>query len=71
MVVKRLKAEIERIELELFLHDMTQSALAVSTHGYEEDIVWLPLSEITYELKGEDLVEVILPVWLAETKGLL
>lgn len=39
------------------------------TEGKYEDAIWLPKSQIEYEVKGQ-LVEVTMPTWLAAEKKL-
>lgn len=44
----------------------TEKAIHV-TEGKFDDAVWLPKSQIEYEIKGQ-LVEVTMPLWLAQEK---
>lgn len=53
------------------VHHMTEKALLVSLDGDRRKAVWLPLSLIEYEDKGKGMLEITLPIWLAEQKGLV
>jgi hypothetical protein len=60
----------ELVDLSLHFHHETDKAILVSENGGEEDRIWLPKSQIKYEVNG-GTVEVTLPVWLATDKGLV
>lgn len=58
----------------LACHGETANALLVSDDGDAERSVWLPKSQIEFErchLGGGAVVDVTLPYWLAEEKGLI
>lgn len=61
-----MSRETEKVELSLTLHHETDKAILVS----EDDInkVWLPLSqiEILHSHVDKKLIEVEMPLWLAE-----
>lgn len=44
----------------------TEKAILVTEGSYDE-AVWLPKSQIEYEIKG-NLAEVTMPLWLAQEK---
>ena len=63
------------ITVEVVYHYRTAKALLVSTDGFRDEGVWLPLSQIRMDGYPEDLEEgemffVTIPEWLAEDKGL-
>lgn len=53
------------------LHQTTERAILVSDDGDVEKAVWLPKSQIEYETKSGDIIEVTLPEWLATERGLV
>lgn len=57
------------------LHVDAKAAIFVSDDGDKRHAVWLPKSQIEYEIRerngGAALVEVTLPEWLALDKGLI
>lgn len=60
------------IDVTVSLHHQTEKAILVSDDGDEKKAVWLPLSQIEVtETKKSGIVEVALPEWLAEKKGLI
>jgi len=66
------------VELELFLHHMTEKAYLVSDEGDEDRSLWLPKSKCfpAEELEPEDLevgehCSLMVPEWLAEQEGLI
>lgn len=58
------------VDLSLHYHLATDKAIMVSENGDEDKAVWLPKSQIEYEIK-KGSVEVTLPEWLAKAKGLI
>lgn len=60
----------EIYDLVLFFHHETDKAILVSENGKKDDAVWLPKSQIEYEMKDGAVptVEVSLPTWLASEK---
>ena len=54
-------------------HHRTDKAILVSDTGDKEDAVWLPFSQIEMEpVPGKSgFLEITLPVWLAQDKGLI
>lgn len=63
-------------DCDLHLHHETPDAILVSDDGDREQAVWLPKSKIEFEpkpgrAKGSSVVEVTLPEWLAQEKGLI
>jgi len=71
-----LSAKSGVLDLRMVLHRSTDSAIRVSEDGDEARAVWLPLSQIeTSPAKSRDAgllpcVDVQIPQWLAEKKGL-
>jgi hypothetical protein len=60
------------VDLNLHYHGMARGALIVSENGDKDKLIYLPLSQIEYELNHERTeVEVTLPEWLAEQKDLI
>lgn len=64
----------ERIEQEFLLLTQTRLALGISRDGTtskaRRNIVWIPISEITFDLRGAR-VHIKMPRWLALDKGLI
>lgn len=58
-------------DLTLQLHVETAKAILVSDDGDPDNAVWLPKSQIEFEKKKGNLVEVTMPQWLAEEKELV
>jgi|JI9StandDraft_1071089.scaffolds.fasta_scaffold875472_2 hypothetical protein len=63
------------LDLTMQLHAETNGAILVSDDGDKAGAVWLPKSQIEYEVRergsGAALVEVTMPEWLALDKGLI
>lgn len=59
------------IDVTLQLHHETPKAILVSEDGDKAKAVWLPLSQVEVEPKGNGIVEVTMPNWLAMEKGLI
>lgn len=60
------------IELNLHYHGMARGALIVSENGDTSKLIYLPISQIEYELNHERTeVEITLPEWLAAEKELI
>lgn len=63
------------VDLELQLHAETGAALLVSDDGDKKSAVWLPKSQIEFEVRERNssaaLVLVTMPEWLAIAKGLV
>lgn len=59
------------IDLTMYLHHQTGTAVLVSDDGDVKKAVWLPLSQVEVEVIRGDIVEVTMPEWLAEEKGLI
>jgi len=57
------------IDLTLNIHAETEKAIAVSDDG--STYIWLPKSQIEYAERGDSIVEVSMPNWLAVEKGLV
>jgi hypothetical protein len=62
----------ERIihDISLIFLGETEKAIKV-TEGKDKDAVWLPKSQIEYELKDDGSVEVQIPEWLHREKGFI
>lgn len=61
----------ELVDLTLKLHHETARAILVSDGGDRDKAVWLARSQIEIEPKGQGIVEVTCPVWLAKERGLI
>jgi hypothetical protein len=59
------------VDLTVQVHAETEKAIFVSDDGDSDSAVWLPKSQIEIERKKGNIVEVTLPEWLAEEKGLV
>jgi len=65
------------VDVNLLLRFYTKSGEAVAVSlGEEDDLIFLPLSEIEIHEtgkweNGKQIVEVTMPQWLGETKGLV
>lgn len=61
------------IDLTLFVHHETDAAVRVSDTGQDAKAVWLPLSQIEIEWLDQHHHEATIgvPLWLAESKGLI
>lgn len=73
------------IDLTLVLHHTTERAILVSDDGKKDGARWLPRSKVEYRFTGRltegerydgrmvemEVIEVALPEWLAEQKGLV
>lgn len=60
------------IEITLHAHIETDAAWFVSETGDKADAVWLPKSQIDdSEMSLGSFSEVLVPVWLANDKGLI
>ena len=59
------------IDLTLQKHHETPKAILVSDDGDKNRAVWLPLSQVEVVEKGQGIVEVTVPEWLAKDKGLI
>lgn len=53
------------------LHYETDRAVLVSDDGDRDKAVWLPKAQIEIERKRNPIIEVTLPEWLAQDKGLI
>jgi hypothetical protein len=58
------------LDLDMQIHVETGKAVLASTSGEKDQAVWLPLSQIEIERKG-DLAVVTMPEWLAVDKELV
>jgi hypothetical protein len=61
----------ELVDLEMHKHFNTEKAILVSLDGDRDKAVWLPFSQIEVMPKHGSIVEITLPVGLAEEKGLV
>lgn len=59
------------IDITCQLHRETEKAIFVSDDGDAKKAVWLPRSQIEIEQKGNGIVELTMPEWLATEKGLV
>lgn len=61
------------IDLTLHVHHETDAAVRVSDTGEEAKAVWLPLSQVEIEWLDQHHREatIAVPLWLAESKGLV
>lgn len=57
------------VDVELNIHAETAKAIAVSDDG--STYIWLPKSQIEYVEKGQSIIEVTMPEWLALEKGFI
>ena len=64
-------AKSDLIDLTLQRHHETPKAILVSDDGDKDKAVWLPLSQVEVVEKGQGIVEVTVPEWLAKDKGLI
>lgn len=58
-------------DITMQLHHQTPEAFLVSETGDAKKAVWLPKSQVEVEVIRGDIVEVTMPEWLAEEKGLI
>lgn len=63
-------------DLTMMLHHVTERAILVSDDGDRDKAVWLPLSKVDVEHtnrkeRGNPVVVVTVPAWLATEKGLV
>ena len=65
--------ESDLVDIMVHKHAETAKAVLVSTTGFGDDAVWLPLSqiEIVQNRLNKGLFEITLPEWLAIDKGLV
>jgi hypothetical protein len=61
----------ELVDLTMQLHAETAKAILVSDDGDKAKAIWLPLSQCEIERKGDGIVIVTLPEWLAIQRGLV
>ena len=61
----------ELFDATMILHHETERAILVSDDGDEERAVWLPKSQVEYEVTRGNVVEVTMPSWLAVSKGIV
>lgn len=61
------------VDLTLHIHHLTDAAVRVSDDGLDKNGVWLPLSQVEIEYLDQHHLEAVVsvPLWLAETKGLV
>jgi hypothetical protein len=60
------------IDIVCTLHAETEKAIFVSDDGEKDNAVWLPKSQIEYELRGRTGSTIVtMPEWLAKDKGLI
>lgn len=69
----RTTGRSDLVDVEVFIHARTEKAIRASPVGStgSDRSVWLPLSQIEFEQRGQFLAVVTLPSWLAEEKGLV
>ena len=61
------------IDLSVMLHHRTDKAVLVSDDGDKASAVWVPLSQVEIDddaMPGET-VEIVIPEWLAQERGLI
>lgn len=63
--------KMKLIDLTMQMHHQTADAVLVSDDGNSKKAVWLPKSQVEIEIVRGDIVEVTMPEWLAEEKGLI
>ncbi len=59
------------IDVTMQLHHETAKAVLVSDDGDRDHAVWIPKSHCEIEDKGQGVVIVTLPEWIAREKGLI
>lgn len=59
----------ELVDLTMQLHHETEKAILVSDDGEEGHAKWLPRALIEVNKLKPNIVEVTMPVWLAEREG--
>ena len=64
-------AEARLTDITVRLVQTTDRAILVNDSDDIDKAVWLPKSQIEFEEKGGDIVEVTLPEWLAIERGLV
>jgi hypothetical protein len=64
-------AKRELCDVTMQLHHETPGAVLVSDDGDRDNAKWLPRSQIEIEEKGDGVVVITLPVWLAKQEGLI
>lgn len=58
-------------EVTVRLVQQTERAILVNDSDDPDKAVWLPKSQVEFEEKAGDIVEVTLPEWLATERGLV
>jgi len=69
-----MKSSLFDCKMRFFAESSSGKAFLASDTGSEKDAIWLPKSEAEYEPKNPqrgDYIEVTMPQWLAEDKGLV
>lgn len=64
-----MKSDI--LDLDVQVHAKTDRGLMVSADGDKEKAVWLPLSQIEVDMRGNGVAVIAIPEWLALEKGLI
>jgi hypothetical protein len=68
----RVTGASDLVDLTLNFAAQTPLAIAVcDPAGNPRKHIWLPKSQIEFEMKGKGVVVVTLPKWLAKSKGLI
>ena len=57
-------------DLRLFFHAETENAIRVSHDGDDTTAIWLPKSQVEYQMRTPSTVIVTAPEWLVIDKGL-
>lgn len=73
MAKRHFRSPPETTEITVHLHRQTDKAIHVSLNGKDGSAEWLPKSQITYDERAEvgSVINVEVPVWLAERTGLV
>ncbi len=58
-------------DVEMLIVRQTDAAIFATDTGDEADAIWLPKSQVTYEGEPGQTVQITMPQWLAEQRGLV
>ena len=61
----------ELTDLTVQVHAETAKAVLVSNDGDRDKAVWLPFSPIEIDTSNSNYLQITLPEWLAQDKGLI
>lgn len=59
------------VTIEMKIHARTERGVLVSADEDKASAVWLPLAQVEIVEKSKGMVEIDMPEWLAEDRGLV